>query len=91
MRARHLVGALASLGITSSPLGAQPRELRVWTARALGTVLAEVGGEFEKAAGFKLNRYQRSPRRIHEAVERRRTVRCVHQHGADGRSVDQGS
>jgi molybdate transport system substrate-binding protein len=29
-------------------------EIRVWTARALATVLAEVGGEFERASGHRL-------------------------------------
>ena len=30
-------------------------EIRVWTARALATVLAEVGSQFEKATGCRLN------------------------------------
>ena len=38
-----------------SPTGAQASPLRVWTARAFATVLAEVGPEFERAAGVTLH------------------------------------
>ncbi len=30
-------------------------EIKVWCARAIKTVLAEVGAEFERASGHKLN------------------------------------
>jgi hypothetical protein len=30
-------------------------EIRVWTARALATVLAEVGSQFERTSGCRLN------------------------------------
>ena len=32
----------------------EPREITLWTARALATVLAEVGPQFEQATGYRL-------------------------------------
>ena len=55
MRARHLATFVAILGLAPIRVAAQPRpEIRVWAARALATVLAEVGSEFEKASGSTL-------------------------------------
>lgn len=36
------------------PLVVNAREIRVWTARAIATVLAEIGPEFERKTGHKL-------------------------------------
>jgi molybdate transport system substrate-binding protein len=36
------------------PVRAAADEIRVWTARAIATVLAEIGGEFERATGHRL-------------------------------------
>jgi molybdate transport system substrate-binding protein len=36
-------------------LAARQTEIRVWTARAVATVLAETGTEFERATGYRLN------------------------------------
>jgi molybdate transport system substrate-binding protein len=44
--------------VASAPIivPGQPRsEIRVWTARALGTVLAEIGPEYERRTGYKLH------------------------------------
>ena len=55
MRARHLAALVAMLALAPIGVAAQPRpEIRVWAARALATVLAEVGSEFEKASGYTL-------------------------------------
>ena len=56
MRVRHL-SLLVALGAgTTARAGAQDcGEIRVWTARALATVLAEVGSHFERATGCRLN------------------------------------
>ena len=48
-----LVGvALAGLGAGADP--ARAAEIKVWTARAIATVLAETGPEFERASGHRL-------------------------------------
>jgi molybdate transport system substrate-binding protein len=50
-----LVGiALVACGPARSSVEAPPRELRVWTTRAIATVLAAVGREFELTSGFHL-------------------------------------
>src|SRR6187431_2304974 len=36
------------------PLVVNAREIRIWTARAIATVLAEIGPEFERKTGHKL-------------------------------------
>jgi molybdate transport system substrate-binding protein len=40
--------------IIAQPLVVNAREIRIWTARAIATVLAEVGPEFERKTGHKL-------------------------------------
>ena len=40
--------------VTAAPGAAAAAEIHVWTARALATVLAEIGGEFERATGHRL-------------------------------------
>src|SRR5688572_18484275 len=53
-RPRSAVAAL-SLGILLARAdGADAAEIKVWTARALATVLAEVGHRFERMSGHKL-------------------------------------
>ena len=37
-----------------NPVVATAAEIRVWTARAIATVLAEIGAEFERATGHTL-------------------------------------
>jgi len=58
MQIRFLVGCIAMLGCRSPQQGGSVSpahgELHVWTARALATVLAEVGPEFEQASGVRL-------------------------------------
>jgi len=59
MRIRSLIASIAALGCASgqgrpAPTRPAPVELRVWTARALATVLAEAGPEFERVAGVRL-------------------------------------
>jgi len=40
--------------LLATPVGAAADEVRVWTTRAIATVLAEVGPEFERATGHRL-------------------------------------
>ena len=59
MRIRLLLSGVVLLGCASAPRSAReasiPRgEVRVWTARAIATVLAEVGPEFERSSGYRL-------------------------------------
>jgi hypothetical protein len=45
-----------TLGAASTAPSAQPRlAIRVWTTRAIATVLAEVGAQFERTAGYRLD------------------------------------
>lgn len=58
-RIQLLLSGIALAGCASTPPGAReaaapPREVRVWTARAIATVLAEVGPEFERTSGSRL-------------------------------------
>jgi molybdate transport system substrate-binding protein len=46
--------AAVSLALLVQPIAANAAEIRVWTARALATVLAEVGPDFERATGHEL-------------------------------------
>lgn len=60
MRTSRFVAVIALLGCSSlrgSVRDAPPArgELRVWTARAIATVLAEVGPEFERTSGVRLH------------------------------------
>src|SRR5215207_8550265 len=48
-----LVIVLAAAAIT--PSAQAPTEIRVWTARAIATVLAEIGPQFERTGGYRLN------------------------------------
>ena len=45
---------LALLFILAQPTGASAAEIKVWTSRAIATVLAEIGPEFERMTGHKL-------------------------------------
>ena len=45
---------LALLFILAQPNAARAAEITVWTSRAIATVLAEIGPEFEKMTGHKL-------------------------------------
>lgn len=47
--------------ILALPVIAHAAEVRVWTARALATVLAEVGPQFERTTGHRLNVYSGLP------------------------------
>ena len=40
--------------VLASPVAAAADEIRVWTARAIATVLAEIGSEFERDTGHRL-------------------------------------
>ena len=52
--ASTLVTAVVVSSALAEPGVAAAAEIRVWTTRAIATVLAEVGGEFERATGHKL-------------------------------------
>jgi molybdate transport system substrate-binding protein len=45
---------LAGAVVATTPHAATADEIKVFTARALATVLAEIGGEFERATGHRL-------------------------------------
>ena len=49
-----LVVTVAMAVVLANPVGAAADEIRVWTARAIATVLADVGSEFERATGHRL-------------------------------------
>lgn len=52
---RHLIAVIAVLGFAPTRATAQERaEIRVWTSRAIATVLAEIGSQFERTTGRKL-------------------------------------
>lgn len=55
-RARYL-SFLIALGAAAPPRAAAQDcgEIRIWTARALATVLAEIGSQFERSTGCRLN------------------------------------
>jgi molybdate transport system substrate-binding protein len=50
----RVIVVTAAVAVCGSPATAEAEEIRVWTARALATVLAEVGGDFERATGHRL-------------------------------------
>ena len=54
MNAMAPAAAAAVLGALLAGSGTGGSEVHVWTARALATVLAEIGGEFERASGHRL-------------------------------------
>jgi molybdate transport system substrate-binding protein len=49
-----IVAAAAVVIVIAPPQAARAAEIKVWTARAIATVLAEIGHEFEYATGHKL-------------------------------------
>lgn len=49
-----LIVTVAIAVLLASPVGAAADEIRVWTTRAIATVLADVGSEFERATGHRL-------------------------------------
>jgi molybdate transport system substrate-binding protein len=58
MKMNRAISAISGLGIIVLFLGqadsANAPEIKVWTARAIATVLAEVGPQFERTTGYKL-------------------------------------
>jgi molybdate transport system substrate-binding protein len=48
------MAAIALTFILAQPISAKAAEIRVWAARAIATVLAEIGPQFERATGHKL-------------------------------------
>ena len=52
---RNIVGAAIALEVVLlQPVVVNVAEIKVWTARAIATVLAEIGAEFERATGHRL-------------------------------------
>jgi molybdate transport system substrate-binding protein len=49
-----LLRAVAISAVLANPGVATAAEIRVWTTRAIATVLAEIGSEFERATGHRL-------------------------------------
>ena len=54
MKPTLIVTAAMAVVLLANPVGAAADEIRVWTTRAIATVLAEVGPEFERATGHRL-------------------------------------
>jgi molybdate transport system substrate-binding protein len=57
MKMKRTISLIAGLGLTvllTQADTASAAEIKVWTARAIATVLAEVGPQFERATGHKL-------------------------------------
>ena len=54
MKRYSLIVTIAMAVLLANPVIAAADEIRVWTARAIATVLAEVGSEFERATGHRL-------------------------------------
>jgi molybdate transport system substrate-binding protein len=50
----HTIGTVAFLLVLVRPAPLRADEIKVWTARALATVLAEIGPEFERKTGHRL-------------------------------------
>lgn len=50
----NLVVAVTIVVALANPLVGKAAEIRIFAARAIATVLAEIGGEFERATGHKL-------------------------------------
>ena len=50
----NIVVAVAIVVALANPLVGTAAEIKIFTARAIATVLAEIGGEFERATGHKL-------------------------------------
>ena len=56
MRVVRLIVLVALIGSAATGSAVQsPSEIRVWTARAIATVLAEIGPEFERTTGYRLS------------------------------------
>lgn len=75
MRVRSLIAAIVLLGCRPAQGGVREAppardELRVWTTRAIATVLAQVGPEFERRSGVRLRLVSDLP----PAFERRRAA-----------------
>jgi molybdate transport system substrate-binding protein len=51
---RQLLQAVVFLAAIANPATAAAADITVWTTRAIATVLAEIGGEFERATGHRL-------------------------------------
>ncbi len=50
----HAIGIVALVLVLVHPAPVRADEIKVWTARALATVLAEIGSEFERTTGHRL-------------------------------------
>src|SRR6185503_1171886 len=60
-RKRVICAAAATLMLVLGPGTADAAEIHVWTARALATVLAEIGSRFERTTGHTLDIYTGLP------------------------------
>ena len=49
-----LIAVAATAIVLANPARAAADEIRVWTARAIATVLGEIGSEFERGTGHRL-------------------------------------
>jgi len=53
-KARRVIPLAVILTFFAQPVSSNASEITVWTARAIATVLAEIGPEFERTTGHKL-------------------------------------
>src|SRR5687767_2706166 len=54
MKRRLVASVILVLAGVAQPAVASAAEIRIWAARAIATVLAEIGSEFEQATGHTL-------------------------------------
>ena len=52
---RTAITALVAIFAAAAPVGADAAELKIFTSRAIATVLDQIGPEFERTSGHKLN------------------------------------
>ncbi len=71
--------AVALTFIIAQAVIANAAEIKVWTARAIATVLAEIGPQFERATGHNLNVYSGLPADFERRANAGETVRCPDQ------------
>jgi molybdate transport system substrate-binding protein len=58
---RPIAHAIAASILVLQPVPANAAEITVWTARAIATVLKEIGPQFEQVTGHRLNLYSGLP------------------------------
>ena len=82
--------AVALVFILALPIIANAAEIKIWTARALATVLAEVGPQFERTTGHHLSVYSGLPADFARRANAGETFDVLVSGAGPGRWFDQG-